>query len=226
MAALPPAPAVPAPALPAPYPIPAGRSRAELVVSRSRFIATADCVPTVGEARAVIAQLKAEFAGATHNVYAFAVGFGSSVTHGSSDDGEPSGTAGRPVLAVLRGSGLGDVIVVVTRFYGGTKLGTGGLVRAYTEAAQTVLADAPRTLKIARRTVRMVLAYGHYETVGRLVAAWEGQVEGEIFGEQVTVTASFRVDRLAGFAAALGEATAGQGAVELLEEGEILEADN
>jgi putative IMPACT (imprinted ancient) family translation regulator len=76
---------------------------------------------------------------ASHHVYAFRVGHGNSIIEGMSDDGEPTGTAGPPVLAVLRGTQIGDIIVIVTRYFGGTKLGTGGLVRAYPEAAQIAL---------------------------------------------------------------------------------------
>ena len=91
---------------------------------------------TVKEAKAFLAAVRAEMPDANHHVYAYRVGFGNSVIEGMSDDGEPSGTSGPPVLAVLRGSGIGDVIVVVTRYFGGTKLGTGGLVRAYSDAAR------------------------------------------------------------------------------------------
>jgi len=97
------------------YEVPAERRRVGLVERRSRFVATVACTPTVAEARAFIDEMRAEFADASHNVYAFAVGYGATVTHGMSDDGEPSGTAGRPALAVVQGSGLGDVTVVVTR---------------------------------------------------------------------------------------------------------------
>ncbi len=94
---------------------------------------------TVDEAKAFLAAVRAEMPDANHHVYAYRVGFGNSVIEGMSDDGEPSGTSGPPVLAVLRGSGIGDVIVVVTRYFGGTKLGTGGLVRAYSEGARAGL---------------------------------------------------------------------------------------
>ena len=108
------------------YPIPAEETRTEIRVSNSRFIATAAPAFSVKEARAFIDRIKAEFRDASHNVPAFVIGFGPSVTAHCNDDGEPSGTAGRPILAVLQGSGLGDIAVVVTRYFGGTKLGTGG----------------------------------------------------------------------------------------------------
>jgi uncharacterized YigZ family protein len=113
------------------YPVPLKEIRRELIVVNSRFVATLAPVMSVEEAKAFIARIRGEFSDASHNVPAYLVGGGDSLIEHCSDDGEPSGTAGRPALAVLKGSGLGDVAVVVTRYFGGTKLGTGGLVRAY-----------------------------------------------------------------------------------------------
>ncbi len=102
------------------YLIPAKQTRIEIIVVNSRFIATAAPVFSVEQAKAFIAKMRREFADASHNVPVFLVGHGRSVTAHCSDDGEPSGTAGRPALAVLQGSGLGDIAVVVTRYFGGT----------------------------------------------------------------------------------------------------------
>ena len=124
------------------YLLPAEEIRRELIVSNSRFIATLAPVTSIDEARHLLPVSGKEFADATHNVPAYILGGGNSVTEYCSDDGEPSGTAGRPALAVLRGSGLGDVSVVVTRYFGGTLLGKGGLVQAYTEATQLVVQAA------------------------------------------------------------------------------------
>ena len=123
------------------YPIPAGESRIEYQIKNSRFIGRAGYTPSVEEAKAFVEKVKTEEPGYSHAVYAFAVGHGASVTHGMSDAGEPSGTAGRPALAVVNGSGLGDVTVVIIRYFGGTKLGTGGLVKAYTETVQLALVE-------------------------------------------------------------------------------------
>jgi uncharacterized YigZ family protein len=120
------------------YTIPARETRAEIKVVNSRFVATVAPVFSVDAAKAFIARVRREFADATHNVPAYLIGHGASVIAHCNDDGEPSGTAGRPALAVLRGSGLGDVAVVVTRYFGGTKLGTGGLVRAYSGAVRAL----------------------------------------------------------------------------------------
>ena len=145
------------------YLIPAAESTAEVADRGSRFLGICACAESVEEARAFLQQVQSRHADASHHVYAFAVGHGASVTHGMSDDREPSGTAGRPVLAVVQGSGLGDLIVVVVRWFGGTKLGTGGLVRAYTKAAQEVLAVTPTSRRVQTRTVIVRLPYDRYE---------------------------------------------------------------
>src|SRR5262245_55787241 len=106
--------------------VPAARARAEIRAANSRFIATAGPAESVDAARAFVAAVRAERPDATHHVYAYVIGHGATTTLGMSDDGEPSGTAGRPALAVLRGSGLGDAVLVITRYFGGTLLGTGG----------------------------------------------------------------------------------------------------
>jgi uncharacterized YigZ family protein len=124
------------------YPIPGETTRVEILVVNSRFIATIAEARTVEEARGFIDRMRHEFHDATHNVYAFRAGYGGSVTEGMSDDGEPPGTAGRPALAVLRGADLGDVALVITRYFGGTKLER-GLVRAAQEAAQAALEALP-----------------------------------------------------------------------------------
>src|SRR3954467_13767905 len=136
---------------PAPKLIPASSARTEIRASNSRFIASAAPAATVEAARRFIAGVRAEMPDASHHVYAYIVGHGATTTLSMTDDGEPPGTAGRPVMAVLKGSGLGDVALVVTRYFGGTLLGTGGLVHAYGDAAKAVLTILPRAEKIERR---------------------------------------------------------------------------
>ena len=126
------------------YLVPAEEIRREQIVVNSRFIASLAPVFSVDDAKAFITRIKTEFADASHNVPVYLIGHGDSEIAHCTDAGEPSGTAGRPALAVLRGSGLGDVAVVVTRYFGGTKLGTGGLVRAYSEAVRSVVEAVPR----------------------------------------------------------------------------------
>ncbi len=191
------------------YPIPARETRTEIQVLNSRFIATAAPVFSVDEAKEFVARIREEFAGATHNVPAYLVGFGASVVAHCSDDGEPSGTAGRPALAVLRGSGLGDVAVVVTRYFGGTKLGTGGLVRAYGDAVRAVLDLLPRAEKVPTHTVLIFTPYPFFERVRLAVDAHRGEILEEEFAAAVTVTARFPVECVPAFQDALQELSSG-----------------
>src|SRR5215217_5406636 len=131
------------------YLIPAERHRTHEEIERSKFVTTVAPAPTIDDAQAFLAAMRAEFPDATHNCWAYVVGPPGSTTRiGMSDDGEPHGTAGRPMLTMLLHGGLGDVAAVVTRYYGGTKLGTGGLVRAYGGAVQEALLGLPRAERV------------------------------------------------------------------------------
>ncbi len=189
--------------------IPAGEKHNEIIVVNSRFIGSIAPVFSVEEARQFIAKVRAEHPAASHHVPAFIIGHGSSIIEHSSDDGEPAGTAGRPALAVLKGSGLGDVVVVVTRYFGGTKLGTGGLVRAYTEAVKAVLEDLPLAEKISTHTVRMELPYSLYERIRLLILEYSGHILDEDFAAKVTLKAQFPAESLDTFQAALREISQG-----------------
>jgi uncharacterized YigZ family protein len=192
--------------------IPAAEARAELAVANSCFIATIAPAFTVEAARAFVGRMRAEFADATHNVPAYVVGHGATTIAHCHDDGEPAGTAGRPMLAVLQGSGLGDVVLVVTRYFGGTKLGTGGLVRAYGDAAKAALAVLPRAEKVATVTALVEAPYPLLERLRLLAEAYGGLLLGEEFAAAVTLTLRFRAERFDAFAAALRELS--HGAVE------------
>src|SRR5689334_12650287 len=169
------------------YPIPAAPVRVEQEVSRSRFIASLNCAGTVEEARTYIAAIRAEMPDANHHVYAFKVGYGASVTEGLSDDGEPTGTAGPPVLAVLRGANVGDVVLVVTRYFGGTKLGTGGLVRAYGDAARSAIAAMTTVEKIERCQLGLTFSYPLYERIKLIAAEYDAAVDDSAFSAEVTL---------------------------------------
>ncbi len=194
--------------------IPAEQARAEIRASNSRFIASVAPTASVAAARAFIAEIRAEMPDASHHVYAYIIGHGATTTLGMSDDGEPSGTAGRPVLAIVRGSGLGDVVLVVTRYFGGTLLGTGGLVHAYGDAARAVLAALPRIEKIDRCTVCVTVPYAAYERTQRLVVAYSAYIDTEEFGAHVTLQVTLPAAGRVAFIAALNEATAGAARVE------------
>jgi uncharacterized YigZ family protein len=181
------------------YRIPAKRSRVEINVSNSRFIATAAPVFSVDEARDFIQSIRKEFSDATHNVPAFLVGFGHSVTAHCGDDGEPSGTAGKPALAVLQGSGLGDIAVVVTRYFGGKKLGTGGLVRAYSDAVKKVLESLPLAEKVTTQTLMLEIPYTLYEQIRLIIQEFDGTILEGNFSDQVTINVRFLLDKVEPF---------------------------
>ena len=198
------------------YLIPAEETRSEIRVSNSRFIATIAPVFNVKQAKAFIARIKKEFSDASHNVPAFVIGHGASVTAHSSDDGEPSGTAGRPALAVLQGSGLGDAAVVVTRYFGGAKLGTGGLVRAYGDAVRAVLKITPRAEKVSTHIVMIAMPYNYYERVQRLVQSHHGIIRDEDFAADVTLGCELAAEGYPAFQAALKELSRGMLQAEII----------
>jgi uncharacterized YigZ family protein len=188
----------------------------EIRVRNSRFIATLAPTFSVKEARAFIARVRQEFGDATHNVPAYVIGHGAAVTAHCNDDGEPAGSAGRPVLAVLQGSGLGDVTLIVTRYFGGTKLGTGGLVRAYGDAARAVLDAAPRAERVPTQTVRMSMPYALFEPLRLLIKAHDGRTLEEVFAAEVTVTAQFATEQVPEFQDALRELSNGTRQAEII----------
>jgi uncharacterized YigZ family protein len=170
----------------------------------------------VEQAKAFVARIRSEFADATHNVPAYIVGHGASVITHCNDDGEPSGTAGRPALAVLSGSGLGDAAVVVTRYFGGTKLGTGGLVRAYSDAVRQALAITPRAERVPVYIVMLAASYSWFERLRLLIAAHNGELLEQDFAADVTLTARFPVEHFPAFQEALGQASHGSLTAEVI----------
>lgn len=170
------------------YPIPAHTIRTEIIVKRSRFLTTIAFVDTVDAARTFIRRIRNEMPDATHHVYAFRVGYGSSVNEGLSDDGEPAGTSGKPTMAVLRGADIGDVVLVTTRYFGGTKLGTGGLVRAYSAAAKEALQHLQRTEKVTLLSFRATLPYQCYDGFKRALAEHSAAIVDEQFARTIEVT--------------------------------------
>ena len=191
------------------YLIPGKRTRSEIQVLNSRFIASVAPAFTPEEAREFINEVKLEFPDASHHVPAFMIGSGPSVISHCSDAGEPSGTAGRPVLAVLQGSKLGDTVIVVTRYFGGTKLGTGGLVKAYTEAAQTVLSILPRAEKIQTHEVRVTVPYSYFNRLIQIIDQNNGIILNKEFTVDVSLHIQLATESYPGFEEALKELTNG-----------------
>lgn len=158
-----------------------GQWKATIEVRRSRFLALAARVLTEADARSFVSQARADYPDARHHCSAFIInGEGTSDITRSSDDGEPSGTAGQPILEVLRGSELRDVVVVVVRWFGGVKLGTGGLVRAYQNATHAVV-----------NTVKVVQHQPHVRWECVIPHAEAGRLEAELRHRGFAVTADY-----------------------------------
>jgi len=169
------------------YFVPASSCNRELKVLNSRFIASITPAFSVEEARNFIGHIKQKYPDASHNVPAYLIGFGSTVISHCSDAGEPSGTAGRPALAVLNGSGLGDAALVITRYFGGTKLGSGGLVKAYSESARIVIEAVPKAKKILVHKGSIVCPYPLYDVISRAVISNKGTIVNEEFTDLVKI---------------------------------------
>lgn len=169
--------------------IPARRITTEFSEKRSRFITNVSPAFSVNEAQNFISSIKEKYADASHHVPAYLIGHGSTTLAHCSDAGEPSGTAGQPALAVLRGSGFGDIVVVITRYFGGTKLGTGGLVRAYSDSVRIALEALPRARKVATTSLMFVIPYALFEMTQLIVTNHCGTIIDKDFGADVTLTA-------------------------------------
>ena len=189
--------------------LPTEETRVEIVVVNSRFIAIAAPVATVEDARFIITRVRGEFPDASHHVPAYVIGFGTSTLEHCSDDHEPAGTAGRPVLGVIKGSGLGDIIIVVTRYFGGTKLGTGGLVRAYTLAAQAVLEKTPLAEKVATVSFQITIPYSYYDRFKRASEQESVHLLDEVFSDQISIKAVMNDHSFEAFRKTLQEMTNG-----------------
>jgi len=196
------------------YPIPAAEHRVEASIQRSRFIATLAPVATVEEAQAFVKRVGAEFADATHNCWAYVVGPpGSTGRIGMSDAGEPHGTAGRPMLTALLHGGVGDVAAVVTRYYGGTKLGTGGLVRAYGGAVQDALLTLPRAERVEYAALGVLVDYPHVAAVQQLLPAHEAEIVEQDYLERVRYALRLPANRVDELVSRLRDATSGRAEV-------------
>ena len=163
----------------------------EIVEKKSRFIANIKSVETVEEAQVYIEEMKKKYWDARHNCSAFSVGT-EQVTTRCSDDGEPSGTAGKPILEVISGSGIHNIVVVVTRYFGGTLLGTGGLVRAYTDATRAGIENSDIVEKIPGRRVDIAMEDTEY-TDKVIIHALFPESDKEKLKKKITEATSGRV---------------------------------
>lgn len=194
---------------------------AETVVKRSRFIATAARVRSPEEAKAFIDSIRREHASATHNCWAFCAGpAGDTAQVGASDDGEPQGTAGRPMLTVLLNSGVGEIACVVTRYFGGTLLGTGGLVRAYQSAVKEVLEGLPTTEETELSRVLVSVDVSLADAVTNLLRRLDAKVVSSDFSFDAAFEAELVPERLPELEEGVAILSSGEGLVEVLDDEE------
>lgn len=190
--------------------IPARRIEIEFSEKNSRFITNAAPAFSVNDAKAFIEGIKDKYPDANHHVPVFLIGHDGSQTAHCSDDGEPSGTAGRPALSVLMGSGLGDIALVITRYFGGTKLGTGGLVRAYSDSVRLLLEELPLARKVSTTTLMFVTPYSLFEPTQLLIRNHNGMILDETYGADVTLTVRLANEHLDCFKKKMVSLTRGQ----------------
>ena len=169
-----------------------GIGTAELVVRKSVFIGYASPADTEEDARAFIAKIKAHHSDATHNVSAYLINDGKNFAVRYDDDGEPKGSAGKPVLKVIQNKGLSNVVIVVTRYFGGIKLGYGGLVKAYSDAAGLAIENAGIIEVYETERFQVTFPYDLFHTVRETIKKAGGRVVGENYDEVVTFTVETR----------------------------------
>lgn len=198
--------------------IPSKKVQSEFSIKKSRFISILLYVESDKEVRQYLKELRAQYSDSRHVVWSYVLGDAGTV-YGLSDDGEPHGTAGRPVLEVLKGSGLTYAAVFVVRYFGGIKLGTGGLVSAYTKAAQDVLALTEPIEKIEYTDFCLSCSYSQFEGIKSLINQYDSLDCIENFSENVEISGRIPLQSLEKFRLDVKDLT--QGTVEITaDEGE------
>jgi uncharacterized YigZ family protein len=184
---------------------PAKTIERELEVKKSRFIARAGAVSTRQEAMRFVERAMADYPDARHHCWAYLIGNPeTAASAATSDAGEPGGTAGRPILNVIRHKGIGDVIVVVIRYFGGVKLGAGGLVRAYSGATQQVLADLPLTEYQPSRRYRLRFDFADEQPLRHWADTHQGELLSIGYAQRVTAEIAVPEEQAEAFEAFLG----------------------
>ncbi|MGM0594063.1 MAG: YigZ family protein [Pseudomonadota bacterium] len=173
------------------YPTPADTVETEIEVKKSRFIARATKAGSREEALAFIEEAKRDFPDARHHCWAYLLGNPESASSAAqSDDGEPSGTAGKPILNVVQHKGVGDVVVVVIRYFGGVKLGAGGLVRAYSGAAEAAMSTLAVARAVAMQPLTLLMDFAKEQPVRHWLAQHGGELVQVAYAEQVVMDVS------------------------------------
>jgi len=199
------------------FDVPARRAQAELLIKRSRFIATVDFVADRAAFGKLLDRQRADYPDAGHHCWAYVAGVpGGLRAADKSDDGEPRGTAGRPMLNVLEHSGVGYVGAIVTRYFGGVKLGAGGLVRAYSQSVGAALDALTRRTHFVTREWAVTMPYALLASVEHWLATTPIQVTDKAFADDVSLVLQVPLQQTRSARDML--ATLGQGSIRVVEE--------
>jgi uncharacterized YigZ family protein len=179
------------------YAIPAGLATAEIEIKKSRFIAFAQHIVSRETGLEWLQQLKQTYPDARHHCWAYQLGNPACATNaGMGDDGEPSGTAGKPILNVLQHKNVGDVMIVVVRYFGGVKLGAGGLTRAYGQAAQAVMEVLPIQQQIDLTDCEVLADFSQEQAIRHQLSLLEGTIQQVQYGAQVQMLIALPTEQL------------------------------
>jgi uncharacterized YigZ family protein len=174
------------------YQIPVGNISIEQEIKHSRFITSVGRAPDKHKANAFIEKIRSTYPDANHHCWAYVAGNPfDTLQIGMSDDGEPQGTAGKPMLSILQHRKIGEIVAVVTRYFGGIKLGTGGLVRAYSSSVQMALQKLPLAKYVALATAQITLAYPHEDRIRRLLEKMQVTIKDVIYEDWVVMMVEF-----------------------------------
>ena len=189
----------------------------EIVVTKSRFIGFLGTASSVEEAEEIVTRIRKKYNDARHNCFAYIIMDGERLVTRSSDDGEPSGTAGRPMLSVLEGASLVNAVCVVTRYFGGVLLGTGGLVRAYTDAAAKALEDCDISPIKRGRYVSLTVDYPDESTLRRLLENEGFDIKDASYSERVSLNVLGPEEKSEDLVKRVIDTTGGKAVCEMLE---------
>ncbi len=193
------------------YKIPAAVYRCEELIKQSKFITTVAHTPTEEDAKQFIARIREEFSDASHNCWGYIAGVpGNTSKMGMSDDGEPHGTAGKPILNILAHSGIIEVAAVVTRYFGGVKLGTGGLVRAYSGSVKTALENISTREKRELATVEIVSSYARGDMVKNMVNSFDTSIITTVYTSDISMQIEVATEEKEAFLQAVQDAASGE----------------
>lgn len=194
------------------------RASSQIIVEGSRFIGTAAPAATEEKVRIFIDKIKTEYHDATHNTYAYRLGPPANSLEGFSDDREPAGTAGFSMLQLLHGEGLSDMAIVVTRYFGGVKLGIGGLTRAYRSCARACLEECELVFREQLARYRFTTAYSEFDAVRRHIQSLGGEIIKVDYTEEIKLTAALPVRAVRETEEGLKDISRGKTRLERIEE--------